>query len=618
MRLLNIHTRQLEEYHGRDTPKYSILSHRWGDEEVTFNDISGENGAPDVFEGKEGYRKIDFACRQAAADGLHYTWVDTCCIDKSSSAELTEAINSMFAWYHDAETCYAYLVDVPDDSERGLLDDLGRRRAVRTFEHDRMIGRTAFAKSAWWSRSWTLQELLAPPEVRFFAADWSLLGTRSGLASVVHTITHIDTAVLLGAAEPRHCCVARRMSWAARRGATRAEDAAYALLGLFGIAMPLLYGEGGEGAFKRLQMEIIKSSDDQSVFAWNYGAKSPPLLAPSPRHFSLCYDVVRWRSPGSGSPYALTNSGLSITLPIYRRPEDGRLYAALGCRRETNFAECLALEVRRPGFDSGADDGKGGGPGDNNHIIGVGGRRLDSVPADRLPAAREVLFAWDPLLQRLQRAGAHTSTRQCLFRLGNHLDSADLAFAATCCSPPEWWNTRMTHLRVGDYVDTECFAGYRNVEGFEFAVSVYARDKAFYRASVTSPIPADRSLAAKMVEEPERLEGEKDGGDGTPESLGGRGRQASTEWDSRGDSCRFTMSIGGAYSIAGSLEKAVLMGEDVYVVDIKVHGAGSKIEDCAQCANKEAAKSHEPVAAASRTLSGNTGIQRRLVARPTF
>ncbi|KAB5586239.1 heterokaryon incompatibility protein-domain-containing protein [Coniochaeta sp. 2T2.1] len=289
MRLLNVRTRQLEEHHSHSTPKYSILSHRWGDEEVTFNDVKGENGPPEVFEGKSGYRKIDFACRQALADGFDYTWVDTCCINKESSAELTESINSMFSWYQEADVCYAYLTDVADDSERTFLEELAHRSS-RTFDHDRAIGKTSFAKSAWWGRSWTLQELLAPPDVIFFAENWTFLGTRGNLASVIHTVTHIDTAVLLGMNEPKHCCVARRMSWAARRAATRVEDVAYALLGLFGINMPLLYGEG-ENAFKRLQQEIIRSSDDQSVFAWNYGAKSPPLLAPSPRHFTLCYDV---------------------------------------------------------------------------------------------------------------------------------------------------------------------------------------------------------------------------------------------------------------------------------------------------------------------------------------
>lgn len=609
MRLLNVRTRQLEEYHGNDIPKYSILSHRWGDEEVTFNDINGENGPPDVFEGKAGYRKIDYACRQALADGFDYTWVDTCCINKASSAELTESINSMFSWYQDAETCYAYLSDVPDDSERPFLEELAHRSS-RTFEHDRQIGKTAFAKSGWWSRSWTLQELLAPPTVFFFAENWTFLGTRGDLASVIHTITHIDTAVLLGLNEPKHCCVARRMSWAARRNATRVEDIAYALLGLFGINMPLLYGEG-ENAFKRLQQEIIRSSDDQSVFAWNYGAKSPPLLAPSPRHFTLCYDVVRWKSPGSGNPYTLTNSGLSITLPIYRNAENGRMYAALGCRRETNFTDCLALEVRKP---SDSDDK------DNNHIIGVNGRRLDSVPADKLPSAKEVLFAWDPF-QRLQRA---YPSRQCLFRLENHIDPVDLTFAATCCSPPEWWNTRMTHLRVNDYINQECFAGYRNVEGFEFAVSVFARDKAFYRASVTSPIP-DRPIP-KIAELPAHQE-QKEEDEERPAALATRGREASTEWNSAEEGCRFTMSIGGSYSIAGSLEKTVLMGEEVYVVDIKVHVAGTKTEDCPQCTNNDVHKSHEPVVTASRTLTGNTsrttlsgnmGIQRRLVPRSTF
>jgi hypothetical protein len=83
-------------------PLYAILSHTWGldTEEVTFEDLTNGTG-----EEKPGYEKIRFCGVQARQDKLQYFWIDTCCIDKSSSAELAEAINSMFSWYQGAVKC---------------------------------------------------------------------------------------------------------------------------------------------------------------------------------------------------------------------------------------------------------------------------------------------------------------------------------------------------------------------------------------------------------------------------------------------------------------------------------------------------------------------------------
>lgn len=118
MRLVNAETRKLEEFFGTDIPIYATLSHTWGKEEVSFQDM--EN--PEICTKKLGYRKIDYSCTQAIDDGLSYVWIDTCCIDKTSSAETSEAINSMFPWYKKAEVCYAFLEDLPADDGFPLED----------------------------------------------------------------------------------------------------------------------------------------------------------------------------------------------------------------------------------------------------------------------------------------------------------------------------------------------------------------------------------------------------------------------------------------------------------------------------------------------------------------
>jgi hypothetical protein len=189
--------------------------------------------------------------RQAAHDGHEYIWIYTCCIDKSSSAELSEAINSMYAWYQKAEICYAVLDDVPGPD-------------AADFEAE-------FKASRWFTRGWTLQELLAPRNVVFFGRPLTgpsiMLGDRTSLCGLISTSTAIAEEDLIGSAYCQYCTVAQKMSWASKRETTREEDIAYSLMGLFSVNMPLLYGEGAR-AFMRLQEEITNISDDQSIFAW--------------------------------------------------------------------------------------------------------------------------------------------------------------------------------------------------------------------------------------------------------------------------------------------------------------------------------------------------------------
>jgi hypothetical protein len=162
------------------------------------------------------------SCAQAATDGFELVWIDTCCIDKTKSAGLSEAINSMFNWYRDATECYIYLADV-------------------TGVHD-------MDKSRWFTRGWTLQELIAPESAIFFNKEWSDFGTKSSLAENISSITNIPVQVLLHQKGPRYS-VAQVMSWTAKRQTTRVEDLGYCLLGIFGVNMPMIYGEGEQAFF---------------------------------------------------------------------------------------------------------------------------------------------------------------------------------------------------------------------------------------------------------------------------------------------------------------------------------------------------------------------------------
>lgn len=227
----------------RNIPPYAILSHTWGtdEEEVAFKDFVGGTG-----KGKDGYRKIEFCGKQAASNGIRFSWVDTCCIDKSSSAELSEAINSMFRWYHNAAQCYVYLSDV------------STARHINNEASSQWTWKLAFRKSRWFTRGWTLQELVALTSVDFFSAESERLGDRNSLVQEIHEITGIAIQALQGGLLSQFS-VDVRMSWAARRETQREEDAAYSLLGIFNIIMPLIYGEGREKALVRLQKEIKES-----------------------------------------------------------------------------------------------------------------------------------------------------------------------------------------------------------------------------------------------------------------------------------------------------------------------------------------------------------------------
>ncbi|KAI5920460.1 HET-domain-containing protein [Camillea tinctor] len=335
MRLLQTH---IEETRGlklvEKTPvemaglKYAILSHTWEKDEVIFEDINYNTKST---KSEASRFKIRKACEQAARDGYDYIWIDTVCIDKRSSAELSEAINSMFAWYRDADTCYAFMIDAPDNT--------------RSLE-----SKAEFSRSKWFQRGWTLQELLAPKEVTFFSGDWTPIGEKKGLSTLLADTTGIDIEILLGNQPVDSASVARRMSWASKREVTRPEDIAYCLMGIFSVNMPMLYGEGGEKAFLRLQEEIMKGSDDQSLFAW-VDLAAPPgarfgLLASSPSCFLYSNSIIPYQDWEPRSPYAVTNRGLRIDLHLTaREDEDGLFVAAVDCPAPPAYEDSTFLAI---------------------------------------------------------------------------------------------------------------------------------------------------------------------------------------------------------------------------------------------------------------------------------
>jgi hypothetical protein len=225
----------------RNIPCYAILSHTWGadSDEVSYHDLNGGFGT-----NKAGYAKIEFCGKQAIKDGLRYFWVDTCCINKADNTELSESINSMFRWYLNAAKCYVYLSDVSSSNPHS-------DQFPQEWE-------SAFRRSRWFTRGWTLQELIAPNSVEFFSKECKRLGDKKSLEQQIYEITSVPTEALRGS-PLSHFSVEERLLWAAKRQTTRKEDEAYCLLGIFNVFIPLIYGEEGY-AFVRLNEEIEKWS----------------------------------------------------------------------------------------------------------------------------------------------------------------------------------------------------------------------------------------------------------------------------------------------------------------------------------------------------------------------
>ena len=283
-------------------PSYAILSHTWGppNEEVSFQEIKLKDRSKEIRR-RYGFQKIEMTCEIALKEHrLQYAWVDTCCIDKSSSAELSEAINSMFKWYQQAAVCFAWLVDWVGDEAR-------------------------LGSCKWFTRGWTLQELIAPPIVHFYDMSWVKRGTKLTLVNTISKICKISMLVLKGDEELSGIPVATRLSWAAERKTTREEDIAYCLMGIFEVNMPMLYGEGRR-AFSRLQEQIMAENPDTTIFAWK-GSQTEfddhtGLLAPSPSTFK---DVPKYLHSIPELGFSISNRGVRLKAPTYVRREQGQL-----------------------------------------------------------------------------------------------------------------------------------------------------------------------------------------------------------------------------------------------------------------------------------------------------
>ncbi|KAI0890102.1 HET-domain-containing protein [Annulohypoxylon maeteangense] len=321
---------------------YAILSHVWGSEEVLWHELREDRTA---VHDKAGWKKITRFCATAEKYGFAYAWIDTCCIDKRSSADLTEAINSMFKYYYDAAVCFVYFQDVHKYVDQGNDSLIGAMEVTRA----QLL--SAVRATRWLSRAWTLQELLAPARRCFFAADWSEIKGGGDLLDVLAESAKISRQLIEDRSLLRSFCIGERMSWASKRYVTRGEDVAYSLMGLFDVHMPVMYGEGAEAAFKRLQREIMQSSFDMTIFAWRANYESSGLLARSPADFADVPPLGLW-APWNLAPFSMTNVGLSIRVNItdeqqildnikqhqqkFEKPRSGvTLLAALQCDVQT-------------------------------------------------------------------------------------------------------------------------------------------------------------------------------------------------------------------------------------------------------------------------------------------
>ncbi|RPD54186.1 HET-domain-containing protein [Lentinus tigrinus ALCF2SS1-7] len=310
---------------------YATLSHVWDKEEQSFQDVQkirkkcarnltakGRNPRNFVCE------KIRRCCELAESHGYKWVWIDTCCIDKTSSAELSEAINSMFRYYALSSICYAYMRDVTPIA----FPDGSPQTYYRARNH--------LGTSIWFGRGWTLQELVAPRFLLFLSESWTTLGTKADFADILEDDTGIPATVLRLEASYTEYSIAQRMSWYGKRETTRAEDEAYCLLGLFGVHIPPLYGEG-RNAFRRLQEEIMKQSTDTTLFAWGGTDKwdeNSCLFALTPAWFGRRNMLLRDHECGNivpdGNARGAENKTFSVT------PRGIRAYVPIiECRTRT-------------------------------------------------------------------------------------------------------------------------------------------------------------------------------------------------------------------------------------------------------------------------------------------
>ncbi|KAK3646186.1 hypothetical protein LTR56_007197 [Elasticomyces elasticus] len=352
MWLLNTHEQTLQDFQGRPE-EYAILSHRWHDpqEEVSYAELTQARLTEDQLNdgnarsNSYGWKKIYAACAIARQRDVKWIWYVGCSqnrlrvchltIVQGNNTELSEAINSMYAWYRDARECYAFLDDVPQPET-----------LEATYQD--------FSDSRWWSRGWTLQELLAPRIVRFYGMNYNFIGTRQDLFEQISQVTGIDRKYLgtrgtLPRLSIHSASVAERMSWACMRETTKAEDIAYSLLGIFDVNMPLLYGEGDK-AFTRLQTAIIAQTRDDSIFAWGIGEHDQlsGMLARSPRDFKGSGAVVNLPDPGQAKTQADLMDVFHTSIMPVRAALAALLFGAHPYSRDMIRLRCIQLQGKTP------------------------------------------------------------------------------------------------------------------------------------------------------------------------------------------------------------------------------------------------------------------------------
>ncbi|KAK3319547.1 heterokaryon incompatibility protein-domain-containing protein [Cercophora scortea] len=344
MRLINTTDFSLREVYepGSDYP-YAILSHTWDESlddpqhrEVTFQDIQ----TPERARMLSGWAKIEKTCELARAydPPLRWAWIDTCCIDKSSSAELTEAINSMFRWYQQSTVCFAFLSDMPPAKPMSPMQGTSAQYQF----HD------SLPHCRWFTRGWTLQELLAPKTLDFYDSDWVRRGDKGSMTSELSRITKIDEQALKDQRTMFQVPVGRRMSWASSRSTKRVEDMAYCLLGIFDLNIPLIYGEG-ENAFARLQEALVRQSVDLSLFAWDsFGPMSfqafHGMFATSPKQFANCHGRMTMQDAAYAEDQSLGMTNRGLELVTYLRSD----LSSFQSDRYVAHLNCF-ISIERPG-----------------------------------------------------------------------------------------------------------------------------------------------------------------------------------------------------------------------------------------------------------------------------
>ena len=414
MHLIDTNTLQLTWFPG-EAPPYAILSHTWGSEEVVSADFSDLSKV----ETRPSFRKINLTCQQARRDGLGYAWVDTCCINKESSSELSEAINSMFRWYRDAAICYAYIEDLVDDVELPIVDA------------------SLISGCRWFSRGWTLQELLAPRDIVFYGPGWINIGRKGELVEVLEQVTGIPRAVLTGETSLDQISVADRMNWAARRQTTREEDTAYCLMGIFDVNMPMMYGEGRK-AFLRLQEEIVKQTQDDSLFAWRASDKAASaapyrgLFASSPTEFASDVSITPFHTSMAGSTNILGNGRVSVSCALY--PDH---VLGLKCFQGTDVSSVVGIKVVSTG----------------------GNQYLRADPSTLTPKAHIYPAAFDPVIfERFAEKKVTGSPDDVYLRDGLHLAPLSAGMRVKAIYPREYTAWRETKMVPVVYVVGKKFA----------------------------------------------------------------------------------------------------------------------------------------------------------------